>query len=158
METRKPPELLDPDDRWQILLGRYPDLVAAASRWPTHPAVKKEVGQMLETCRHLFAHSYFVYEFGPVAVVWSMFAVEAALRDRLGERVKRSNGLKKLIATAEDLGWLSPDQAEGLRAGAELRNRFVHAQTYGVFTPGQVAGVVEGAHAAVVQLYAAPPF
>lgn len=85
MGIRKPAELVEPDERWQVMLGTRADLVGRAAWWPTHPAAKAGVGEMLKTCRALFEHSYFVYEFGPVAIVWSMLAVEAALRDRLDE-------------------------------------------------------------------------
>jgi hypothetical protein len=115
MTEPKPAELIEPDERWQLMLGTHAD--------------------------------------GPVAVVWSVLAVEAALRDRLGEAATRDDGLKRLIGKAEARGWFSPDQAEALRAGAELRNRFTHARTYGVFTPAMVAGALETAHRAIVRVY-----
>jgi hypothetical protein len=153
MTEPKPAELIEPDERWQLMLGTHADLVAHAAGWPTHPEVNAQIAEMLKTCRALFTHSYFVYEFGPVAVVWSVLAVEAALRDRLGEAATRDDGLKRLIGKAEARGWFSPDQAEALRAGAELRNRFTHARTYGVFTPAMVAGALETAHRAIVRVY-----
>lgn len=156
MSARKPAELIEPDERWQLMLGTHADLVAHAAGWPTHPEVSAQVAEMLKTCRALFAHSYFVYEFGPVAVVWSALALEAALRDRLGEDATQKDGLMSLIGKAEARGWFEHHQAEALRAGAELRNRFTHARTYGAFTPAMVAGALETMHEAVAQLYAAP--
>jgi hypothetical protein len=150
---RKPPERLEPDERWQLLVGSYGDLVAAANSWVTRPDTKPQVAEMLKTCQALFAHSYFVYEFGPVAVVWSVLAVEAALRDKLGNEATQDDGLSRLIGKAQGRGWFSAEQAEALRAGAELRNRLSHARTYGVFTAAQVAGALETAHELVARLY-----
>lgn len=110
MTEPKRAELIEPDERWQLMLGNHADLVAHAAGWPTHPEVNAQIAEMLKTCRALFAHSYFVYEFGPVAVVWSVLAVEAALRDRLGEEATQKDGLKGLIGKAEGRGWFSHDQ------------------------------------------------
>ena len=155
MNARKPAEPIEPDERWQSMLGTHADLVAHAARWPTHQGLNAQVADMLQTCRRLFEHSYFVYEFGPVAVVWSVLAVEAALRDRLGEAATQKDGLATLIGKAEARGWFRHHQAEALRAGAELRNRFSHARTYGIFTPAMVAGALETAHEATARIYEA---
>lgn len=155
VSTDKPPVPLEPDGRWQFMVGTHADLAARAATWPTHPKTNEQVADMLAICRRLFEHTYFVYEFGVVAVVWSVLAVEAALRDRLGEEASDRDGLAKLIGKAEGRGWFKQHEAEALRAGAELRNRLVHAQTYGVFTPAVVAGALETAHLSIAQLYAA---
>jgi hypothetical protein len=155
MSTDKPPVPLEPDGRWQFMVGTHADLAAHAATWPTHPKTNEQVADMLAICRRLFEHTYFVYEFGVVAIVWSVLAVEAALRDRLGEEASDRDGLAKLIGKAEGRGWFKPHEAEALRAGAELRNRLLHAQTYGVFTPAMVAGALETAHLSIAQLYAA---
>jgi hypothetical protein len=154
VSTDKPPVPLEPDGRWQSMVGTHADLAAHAATWPTHPKTNEQVVDMLAICRRLFEHTYFVYEFGVVAIVWSVLAVEAALRDRLGEVASDRDGLAKLIGKAEGRGWFKPHEAEALRAGAELRNRLVHAQTYGVFTPGMVAGALETAHLSIARLYA----
>lgn len=151
--SRKPPVPLEPDERWQLMVGTHADLAAHASAWPTHQVTNREVADMLAICRRLFEHTYFVYEFGVVAVVWSVLAVEAALRDRLGNDADDRDGLTKLIGKAEGRGWLKQHEADALRAGAELRNRLVHAQSYGVFTPAMVAGALETAHRAIAKLY-----
>lgn len=126
--ARKEPELVEPDERWQQMVGTHADLVEKAYSWPTDPRVKNEVAERLATCRALFAHSYFVYEFGVVAGVWSVFAVEAALRDCLGEAATQKDGLKDLIGKAQGRGWFNKQEADALRAGAELRNRFTRAR------------------------------
>jgi hypothetical protein len=154
MAARKPPELIEPDERWQLMVGSHAELVAHAAKWPTHPKTNQQVVDMLAICRRLFEHTYFVYEFGVVAVVWSVLAVEAALRDCLGEQATRDDGLAKLVGKAEGRGWFKHHEAEALRAGAVLRNRLTHAQTYAVLTPGIVAGALETAHLAIAQAYA----
>ena len=86
-------------------------------------------------------------------MVWSVLAVEAALRDRLAGDAAERDGLKKLLGKAHGRGLLGIDQVEVLDAGAQLRNRLVHGQTYGGFTPAQVAAALEAAHAVVAHLY-----
>jgi hypothetical protein len=61
---RKPPELVEPDERWQILIGDRERLAAVAARWETNKSTSTQVAEMLEICRALFVYSYFVYEFG----------------------------------------------------------------------------------------------
>jgi hypothetical protein len=150
---RKPPEIVEPDERWQILVGDRESLVAVTARWETNESTTAQVADMLEICRRLFEHSYFVYEFGLVAVIWSVLAVEAALRDRLAGEAAGRDGLRKLVRKAHDRGLLELDQLEVLDAGAQLRNRLVHGETHGVLTPAQVAAALENAHAVIAHLY-----
>jgi hypothetical protein len=93
----KPLVEVEPDERWQQMVGSHADIVAHAASWPVQPTTNAQVAEMLAICRRLFEHMYFVYEFGVVAVVWSPLAVEAALRDRLGEDADRKDGLTGLI-------------------------------------------------------------
>jgi hypothetical protein len=81
---RKPPELVEPDERWQVMLGDRAALVRTAAGWRNDESVPNAVAAMLRVTRELFVHSYFVYEFSVVAVTWSLLALEAALRDCLG--------------------------------------------------------------------------
>lgn len=70
--TKPPsPELVEPDPRWQLMLGTHRDLAGIARDWPANTSIPSEVAAMLRVARDLFAHSYFVYEFGVVAVTWS---------------------------------------------------------------------------------------
>lgn len=154
MLPRKPPELVEPDIRMQSMLVSREAIVEIAAGWPSTEAItKEEVASMLKTCRDLFVHCYFVYEFGLVAVIWSVLAVEAALRDCLGEEATRDDGLARLIGKAQGRGWLNAEQAEALRAGAEFRNRITHARSHGVLTLPLVAGPLETAHSVIAQLY-----
>lgn len=155
MQPRKPPELVEPDVRMHNMVISREALAEIAGRWPSTEAVTKpEVASMLKTCRDLFLHCYFVYEFGLVAVIWSVLAVEAALRDCLGEEATRDDGLARLIGKAQGRGWITADHAEELRAGAEFRNRITHARSHGVLTLPLVAGPLQTAHEVIVQLYA----
>lgn len=136
------------------MLGTHADLATHAATWPVHPTTNQQVADILAVCRRLFEHTYFVYELGVVAVVWSALAVEAALRDCLGKEASDRDGLTKLIGKAEGRGWFTHHEAEALRAGAELRNRLVHAETWNVLTPAMVAGALETAHLSIAKLYA----
>jgi hypothetical protein len=154
LPPRKPPELVEPDVRMQNMVISREALAEIADSWPsTEVVTKPEVASMLKTCRDLFVHCYFVYEFGLVAVIWSVLAVEAALRDCLGEEATRDDGLSRLIGKAQGRGWLTAEQAEALRAGAEFRNRITHARSHGVLTLPLVAGPLHNAHEVIVQLY-----
>lgn len=133
--------------------GSHADLVQIAAGWRTDPRVNKEVAQLLATCRSLFTHSYFVYEFGIVAVIWSLLALEAALRDGLGGDATQDDGLKKLVGKAEGRGWFTHQEAEALRAGVELRNRLVHGRTQGVLPAPAVVPMLAAAHDAVARIY-----
>lgn len=53
------------------MLGTHRDLAGIARDWPANTSIPSEVAAMLRVARDLFAHSYFVYEFGVVAVTWS---------------------------------------------------------------------------------------
>lgn len=146
MPARKPPELVAPDERWQLLEGTHADLVQIAAGWRTDPRVSKEVAEMLATCRNLFTHSYF-------AVIWSLLALKAALRDGLGADATRDDGLKKLVGKAEGRGWFTHQEADALRGGVELRNRLVHARAQGVLSAAAVAPMLAAAHDAVAHTY-----
>jgi hypothetical protein len=150
--ARKPAELVDPDPRWQHLVGSWADLAAAAADWPVAPGVPDEVKAILSVARELFVHSYFVYEFSVVAVAWSLFAVEAAARDCLGQSTGRK-GLTALIGECHTRGWLTVEEVKSLRAGAKIRNSLAHPCLQTVFTVGMAAPMMASAHQAVSDLY-----
>lgn len=152
---RKPPELVEPDERWQSMVGDRAALAELAGSWPSDERVRPAVGEMLRVSRQLFVHSYFVHEFAVVAVVWSVFALEAALRDCLGGEAGERDGLARLVGKAERRNWLSSAQAEAIRAGAELRNRLVHTEGQKAFTVGMTAELLAASHQAVSDIYRA---
>ncbi len=56
----------------------------SADEWPTTEATPEGVARLLRTSRDLYVASFYAYEFLTVGVLWSLLAVEAALRLRLG--------------------------------------------------------------------------
>ena len=82
------------------------------------------VAEILGTSRQLFVHGYYVYEFVTVVVAWSLLAVETALRARLpaGE----SATFKAMLKRAESEKVLTPEMADRLDAGRQIRNSFSH--------------------------------
>ena len=72
------------DPPWLHLHGSYEDLVGLAEGWPVTTSTPQPVAEMLRTVRLGFAHTWFVYELGLPAVAWSLLALEAGFRHRLG--------------------------------------------------------------------------
>lgn len=79
------------------------DLRNATSRWPLTGTTPPGVAEMLKTSRDLFCTATIHYDFFVVGVVWSLMAVEAALREHYAASHKAR--LVDLIhrAKAEDL-------------------------------------------------------
>lgn len=148
----KPAVELQPDPRWQTMVGTYADLRRVASGWEVSEPVPDDIGRMLEVARELFAHSYFVYEFNLVAVVWSLLALEGALRRSLPDAGRRT--LEWLITDAREQGLLSEVEAGALDAARRLRNGFVHTDGQQAVSPGMAAELLAAAHQAVSDLCA----
>ena len=108
---------------------------------------------MLLTSRLLCVHSYFVHEFAFVGAVWSMFALEAALKDSLELPEDDCSTLTSLTGKAQGHGWLTSDEGEQLRNGAKMRNAFVHARSQRTLTVGSAVLVLEASHRLVSALY-----
>jgi hypothetical protein len=79
----KSAELVNPDPRWQTMLGDKGALEAIADSWRVSEAVPDGVSNVLRIARSLFIHSYFVYEFSLTAATWALLVLEASLRDCL---------------------------------------------------------------------------
>ena len=147
----KPPIPLAADERWQHMIGQHGDLVAIAARWPTTTATPPGVLQILNMARELFAHSYFVYEFATVAVMWSLLAVEAALRARLN--AKPDTSFAKLIDRALEAGVLSGLRHDQLNAGRKLRNEWMHATVHPVLSPGMAEEMLRASHELIALMF-----
>jgi hypothetical protein len=148
----KPAELVEPDPRWQRLVGDKSGLEAAAASWRVSSAVPDGVASVLRIARLLFVHSYFVYEFSLTAVTWGLLVLEASLRDCLqaDERIP----FARLIRDAESRSLLSHAEAEAIDAGRELRNRIVHGQLLvTTLTPAVVGEMLAATHDAISDLY-----
>lgn len=120
---------------------------------PTDTAIPGGIEKMLRLSREMFVHHYFVYELGAVAAVWSLLALEAALRERLDPSGDDRTPFRTLIKRLGELGLVAEETIKRIDIGRELRNRLVHARGQNVMTPGMSAGIIEASHKAVVALW-----
>jgi hypothetical protein len=84
-----------------------------------------------------------------VAGMWSLLAVEAALRVRLDSEQQ----LVKLIGRAQLEGLITDKSATQLQAARHFRNDLAHARQQDVWTVGMAAPVLATAHEVVAVLY-----
>lgn len=149
-----PQASVDPDVRWQnSMVGTKSALEDVVRGFEINQHTPEKIAQMLLTSRLLFVHSYFVHEFAFVAAVWSVFGVEAALKDALGLPEGDCSTLTALTGKAQGRGWLTSAEGEQLRYGAKMRNAFVHARAQGSLTVGLAVLVLEASHHLVSVLY-----
>ncbi len=149
-----PLDSLTPDPRWQSLVAEYGDLVRMSEAWPRAPGAPQEVARILAVSRHLFCHSWFVYDFLMVAAVQSLIAIEAALRDLLDEPPRRRGpGMRNLVERAVSRGLIPEEQAEGVLAAVDLRNSWLHVGGQKVISPAIAQQVVAESHAVIADLY-----
>lgn len=141
------------DARSASLVGARPELLRAVSeRWPIAAGTPDGVRDLLRVSREMFVHAAFLYDLFTVSAAWSLLALEAALRDRLapvGDRVT----LGGLVQRAERRGLLTVKEAEQLRAGTQLRNRFVHPRQLVATSPGMAEVILAATHNAIARLY-----
>lgn len=83
--------------------------------------------------------------------MWSIFAVEAALRPRLGAGGRAQ--LSRLIKRAREQGLVSEQLADTVNTGRELRNRFVHGSEQPIWSFGMAAQVIGASFKIVTELY-----
>lgn len=149
-----PDSLAAPDDRWQnLMVGTKADLQKVVDEFDVHPCTPEKIRRMLLTSRNLFIHSYFMHEFAFVAAVWSVFALEAALKDVLSIPEDDRAPLKILAGKAQGRGLLTSEEGGRLRYGAMLRNRMVHARAQGTLTGGIAAMIIAASHELTNSLY-----
>lgn len=127
-------------------LRRHADL------WPRATATPDDVAGLLRTSRDLYVASFYAYEFLTVGVLWSLLAVEAALRLRLDGNERDT--LKALIGRAQKKKLLDDAAAEVLEAGRELRNGFSHPVRQEAWSFGMAGGTIRTSHAVVAHLFA----
>jgi hypothetical protein len=134
----------------------YHVLRAEAASWPVTESTPDGPASLLRTSRDLYAQGYYAYYFIAVAVVWSVFGVEAGLRARFGADCKRP--LKSLVRQAEEeqllpaTGW----EDERLDAGRELRNRLIHTGSQPGMPPAMARPMIAASHELVAALFPAP--
>jgi len=126
-------------------------LNSVASEWPTTSTTPPGVAEILRTSRLLFVHGYCVYEFFTVGVAWSLLAVETALRTRLqaGEGAR----FKEMLKRAESERILTPEMADCLDAGRQIRNNFSHPTGQSVWMPSMATSALMTSHAAIAGLF-----
>lgn len=145
--------LLQPDPRWEGMIGTIHDLEVRAESWSVTDAVPEEISRMLTVARDLFIYGYFKYELHFVSVVWALFALEASLRDIL--KGSEATDFAKLIKQGVREKLISERQKEFLDAGRRLRNRFAHPTQQTVITPAMAAETLESTHALISDIYQA---
>lgn len=119
----------------------YEALKEVTETWVRTAATPEHISSMLQTTRDLFVHSYYEYEFLVVATVWSMLAVEEALRSRLG--VSSSVPLQELMRRAVNKGFLEHEWAERFKAMRYLRNSLAHGKAHQNWSFGMASQVIE---------------
>ena len=87
------------------------------------------------------------------ATVWSMFAVEAALRARFD--ADRKVELRNLVKSTQREGLLPATgwEDDRLDAARKLRNRVIHGQQHPALTPGMAGPMVAASHEVVASLF-----
>lgn len=130
----------------------YHELRRQAQSWPTTAATPDGPAAILSTGRDLYAFGYYAYALMAVGCTWSVFAVVAALRVKLG--ADRKVQFSSLVRQAEQQGLLpAPGWDNGrLDAGREFRNRVVHGNDLGVLPPVMASDIIGAAHEAVAAI------
>lgn len=154
---------VEPDPRMILFIGGFGfdgqpapispgGLRRVVETWPLTTATPPGVAALLKTSRDLFVQSYFVYEFLVVAALWSLHAVEAALRAHFDSNAR----FVQLIQMAQNTGLLTADEVDRLHAGRRLRNELAHADEQGAWSFGMSAGTVWASHEIVRRVFADP--
>jgi hypothetical protein len=141
----------EPDPRWRALFPDVDSLREHAGQWPISEAVPVGIANYLRTARALLVQSYFVYEFALVATMWSMLALESALRGCLaaGDSVT----LHRLIDRAQERGLIDESGASALHEVRKLRNEISHHAISFNVAPGAVLQWVGALQEAVSEIY-----
>ena len=139
------------DARGQPLPMTYRRLRAAADDWIITEATPEGPARLLEAARDMFALGFYSYELVACSNAWSIFAVEAALKLRLGAEEKTP--FRTLIMRARSQGLINDYLADLLHTGRGLRNRFVHEGEQPVWSFGMAAEVIGASFKIVADLY-----
>jgi hypothetical protein len=129
----------------------YRRLRAAADDWIITEATPEGPARLLRAARDMFALGFYSYELVACSNAWSIFAVEAALKLRLGADEKAP--FRTLIMRARGQGLINDYLAGILHTGRELRNRFVHQGEQPVWSFGMAAEVIGASFKIVAELY-----
>lgn len=142
------------DARSAALATARPEILREVSEgWLPSTRLPDHIRELLGVARELFVHAAFVYDMFTVAAAWSLFALEAALRDRLQVTADRVQ-LGQLIREAEDRQLVTAEDAERLHHAAKFRNMLAHPKGAMLMSPGLAQGTLEAVHFDIEQLYA----
>jgi hypothetical protein len=100
----------------------------------------------------MFVHAAFLYDLFTSSSVWALFAVEAALRDRLESEAT----FGRLVREARSQGLVRASEAGRIGAGVKLRNALAHPRQPITTTPGMAEMIVGGSHEVIAHLYQDP--
>jgi hypothetical protein len=131
----------------------YHELRRRTSSWPTTSATPSGPAELLSTSRDLYVLGYYAYSLFAVAGIWSILAIEAALKLRFD--AGRTANFKSLVERAEAAGLIPPQGWDNgrLDAGRKLRNRTLHGESQQLWTPAMAEPVIAASHEAVAALY-----
>ena len=113
----------EPDERQRFFDLSLEDLHASLESISLNPDVPERVRELFDTAKNLSLHSWFVYEFHPIAELTGFLALERALWARAKQErpslAKRP--LRKIMDHAIAHGWISEDGFEGRQGIARAR-------------------------------------
>jgi hypothetical protein len=137
------------DDQGQIRPMTYRVMLELTQTWPVTTATPDGPAALLKAARDMFALGFYSYELMASASVWSLFAMEAALRLRL----ESTAPLAKLIELAAERNLIPKGSDGALDAGRQVRNRVVHGGLQPVWSVGMAGPVMRTSHAVVAELF-----
>ncbi len=120
-------EISKPDDRQDLFNTTLEEIHEELRGVTMNPQVPAPVRELFETAKNLSLHSWFVYEFHPIAELTGFLALEQALRARAkreGPTLAKKN-LRTIMNHAIDTGWFTEEGFEGRQeiATARVRDR-----------------------------------
>jgi hypothetical protein len=158
-EIRETPQVTPkPDPRWELFTAgatpggpvrpmSFEALEKLASEWeefvPTGPGTEGPAS-LLRAARSLFKHSWFDYEFMPIACLLGFQALEAAFRVLYTE--DGHPRFRELVDRAIREELLPPNIGDVARTAVELRNLFSHPAMHTAFTLRMAAPMLENTH------------
>jgi hypothetical protein len=143
---------MTPDARWEATFVDVSSLEAHVDRWPVSEAVPERIADYLRVTRALVVQSYFEYEFGLVATMWTMLALEATLRGCLD--AQEQTRLQRLIDDALEQGLVDDEGASILHGVRTLRNKISHQAVSFDVPPEAILDWIGGLHDAISDIYA----
>jgi hypothetical protein len=124
-------------------LKEVADSLVITSTTPEGPAT------LLATGRDMFALAFYQYKLLFASASFSIFAVEAALKLRLGLRAN----FHSLVRKATEDGLITAEVADVVEAGRRIRNNFVHEGKLTQWTFGMAFNGVGASYRLVGELY-----